>query len=149
MKVIFLRDVPKVGKKGEAKDISDGYARNFLLPRKLAEIATSDALARHQTAQKHVEEQRATTEATLRNHIAKLKDAALHITAKASPQVHLFAGIGAAEIASLVKKNIGIELDEKFFILDHPIKTVGIHTLAVRAGRIEGTVTVTVESAGA
>lgn len=124
MKVIFLQNVKKKGQKDEIKEIGDGFARNFLIPQKLAVEATPAALAEHQKrmsakagrVEKHSKEFQAALDA--------LTAFTLVIKKKANDEGHLFSGVTAKEILALLKKK-EIHLDEKNLDLRSPIKKTG------------------------
>ena len=124
MKVIFLQNVKKKGQKDEVKEIGDGFARNFLIPQKLAVEATPNALndlkkridAKAGKTEKHSKE--------FQSALDKLAEFTLIIKKKASPEGHLFSGITVKEILSLLKEK-EIRLDEKNLDLRSPIKKVG------------------------
>jgi large subunit ribosomal protein L9 len=125
MKVIFLKDVPKKGKKYEVKDISDGYALNYLIPNRLAEAATKDALKRVETIQSQDMAVRKIREDLLIKSLQKISESSITIFGKANEKGHLFAGIHTAEIVAEVKKSLHLELDPEFVALPRPIKEVG------------------------
>ena len=145
MKVILQQDVKGQGKKGQLVDVSDGYARNFLLPRKLAVLATADAMntMKLQEKAKKVEEARLKAEAEA---IAeKLKSAQVKISAKAGANGKLFGSITSKEIAENLLKQCGIELAKQKIVMDEPIKSFGAYQLKAKLGfEITGTVSVTV-----
>ena len=129
MKVILLQDVKGIGKKFEEKEVANGYAANFLIPRQLAKYASTQALKEVES----LKAQRKTSEqAELEKIEKKLKDLnVLKISTSANDQGHLFAKIGKKEIAKL------IGISENLIILDEPIKEVGTHQVLVRVGEGE------------
>lgn len=146
MKVIFLIDLKdQKTKKDDVRDVSDGYARNFLFPKKFAIAATPELL--QQMSQKR--ERRAhAVEATakkIQSLAGRLKDVSVAFTAKAH-EGKLFGGIGAAQILKELARK-GITLEEKQLKLEHPIKMVGEHRVPVHLGQgIEGEITVIVRA---
>ena len=104
MKVILLQDVPKMGKKYEVKDVNDGYARNFLLPKKIAEIATPGALKQLETRREKEVKAVKEKDSAIKQTLEKLKDFVLDIKEKANENGHLFAGIDAKRISEELKK---------------------------------------------
>ncbi len=134
MKIILLKDIAKVGKKYELKNISDGYAINLLIPKGLAIIATPDALKRIELERSRDEgERKLHTELLLKN-LAELDGKTITITEKANDKGHLFAGVHKLEIIPAIQNQTRIQIDSEHIILDKPIKEVGIHTIEVRVG---------------
>ena len=132
MKVLLRDDVSGVGHKGDLCEVSDGYARNFLLPRGLAMRATEgvDAQAegmRRARAIRDAQDREAAEE------IAKtLVSKVLTITARASDEGRLFGSIASADVAQAVVDQTGVELDRRQIVLDDHLKDVGTHTVTVR-----------------
>ncbi|MEJ5257162.1 MAG: 50S ribosomal protein L9 [Fervidobacterium sp.] len=146
MKVVLIQDVPKLGKKGQVVNVSDGYARNFLMPKGLAKEATPEVLKelerQKQEEQRKFEEQKKESEALLselHKHVFKIK-------AKAGEGGKLFGSLTNANIAEEITKVIGKEFDKKWVVLDSPIKSLGLYDIAVKlpAG-VSGKVKVEVE----
>src|SRR3989344_3934455 len=100
MRVIFLQDVPRVGKRHDVKDVNDGYAMNFLLPRKLVVTATPKNLAELETRKKEIVVEREVQEELLSKNLEELKDKTVTIRAKTDEKGHLFAGIHKKEIVA-------------------------------------------------
>lgn len=126
MKVILLKDVPKLGQRNEVKEVKDGYALNLLLPKKLAEQATLSSLKRLE----RIKEIEGEVLRVKQNELEKLLSGIekIEIKAKANEKGHLFAGVGKEEIS----KRSGIPVDN--IILNHPIKEIGEHEIEVRVG---------------
>ncbi len=133
MKVIFLKDVPGTARRDDIKNVADGHAQNFLFPKKFAEPATVESLARLEAKKKGSEAVRKAAEEALVKNLGILKDATVTLTEKATPEGHLFAGIHAGEILSALKKQTGVELLEEYIDLPKPIKTAGEHEITVLA----------------
>mgnify|MGYP001360387003 CR=1 FL=1 len=131
MKVIFCTDVSGVGRKGEVKSVSSGYASNFLFPRRFAEPATPGKIriAKLQVAQH--EEEREIQKDLLGKNIDALKEAVVEIKVKANKQGHLYEGIHKEDIARALKKQKHIDLNPELIHLEHPIKEVGEHQISV------------------
>jgi len=131
MKVILLKDVAKIGKKFEVKEVSDGHAVNFLIPRGLAQIATGSSVKSVETmlAQKGTEKK--IKEDLLMKNIADLKGAHVEVSEKANDKGHLFAGLHAQEIATLIQAQTRLQVSAEHIKLDKPIKEVGEHTIKV------------------
>lgn len=134
MKVILLQDVRGQGKKGEMINVSDGYARNFLFPRKLAQEATADNVntMRMNDKAKQEKEQRAREEAAALS--AKLRDMTLTVYAKGGGAGRLFGSVTSQEISDALKAQEGIELDKRKIVIDDAIKATGLYTVKVKLG---------------
>lgn len=132
MKVIFLKDVKGTAKKGEVKEVSDGYARNFLLAKGIAKEANSNNLNDHkqQEKAKEIKAQREEEEAIELG--AKLKDAQVTIYAKAGEGGKLFGAITSKDIADQMKKQHNVEFDKRKILLTEPIKMLGSMTVEVK-----------------
>ena len=135
MKVIFNQDVKGQGKKGELKEVSDGYARNYLLPRKLASEATADNI---NTAKKKKKARQA--------QIAKkLESVNLIIKAKAGQNGKLFGAVTSQEISEALKEQAGIEIEKNKIVQGDPIKAYGSYQVRAKLGyEISGNVNLTV-----
>ncbi len=134
MKVILLQDVRGQGKKGEMINVSDGYARNFLFPRKLAQEATADNIntMRMNDKAKREKEQRAREEAAALSE--KLRELTLTVTAKGGGAGRLFGSVTSQEISDALREQEGVELDRRKIVIDESIKTVGLYTVKVKLG---------------
>lgn len=135
MKVILLAHVPKVGKKGEIKDVSDGYATNLLLPKKLAVVATPASIAKLQKELASSESMKKLEDTLLDKAFETLADKTLSFVEKANDKDHLFSSIDKKKIIDLVQKNYKVNLPTEFIILDKPIKTIGEHKIAIIDGK--------------
>ena len=125
MKVIFLHDVPRVGKKYEVKDVPGGYAMNFLFPRKLAEPATPKALAMLEIRKNEILVVKEVQNELMMKNLEEIKGKVVHITAKADDKGHLFSGIHTKEIVTAMKKEHRADITSEFIVLEKPIKEVG------------------------
>jgi len=132
MKIILLKDIPKLGRKYEVKNASDGHAVNMLIPRGFAIAATAENLRRFESEKAKLEGERKVHEALLAENLKALEDVVLTISGKASDKGHLFASIHAADIAAELAKQTRIQLDPSFIQLEHPIKEVGEHKIEVK-----------------
>lgn len=132
MKVILLEDVKGHGVAGEVVDVSPGYARNYLLPRGLAEEATKQNLARAKNRQR-AEAKKREQELKEAKELAKtLSGLTVTLTAKSGESGKLFGSITSQEIAEALKTQHGVELDRRKIVLEEPIKTLGDAELDVR-----------------
>ena len=125
MKVIFLKDVPRVGKKYDVKDVNDGYATNFLLPRKLAITATTKALAELESRKKEITIEREVQESLLLKNLEEIKGKTITIKGKANELGHLFSAIHKKELIEAMKEQNHADISEEFIVLEKPIKAAG------------------------
>ena len=134
MKVILLTDVKGKGKKGQMIEVSDGYARNYMLPRKLAVEATADAVNTMRMNDKAAAERQARERAEALDISKKLKELTLVVKAKGGGSGRLFGAVTNTEIADALKKNAGITIDKRKIVIDEPIKNVGTYTVKAKLG---------------
>lgn len=134
MKVIFQKDVKGQGKKGQMVNVADGYARNFLFPRKLAQEATADNVntMRMNDKAKREKEQKAREEAAELS--GKLREMTLIVYAKGGGAGRLFGSVTSQEIADALMAQEKIELDKRKIVIEDAIKTVGVYTVKVKLG---------------
>ncbi len=125
MRVIFLQDVPRVGRKYDIKEVNDGYVMNFLIPRKLAQLATPQAVASLEKRKKNIEIEREVQEDLLMKNLEEIKGKAITIKGKANEKGSLFKSIHKKEIVEEMKKQNHADIAEEFIILPKPIKEVG------------------------
>lgn len=147
MKVIFLQDVPKIGRKNEVKNVSDGHAVNFLIPRKLAVFATDEAMKRAKEAEQGRVEAEALELAALRSALNALSGKAVVVRAQANEKGHLFRGIDSEEIAKAIADQEKLVLPAKAIGLERPIKETGERELTIRAGGVSAVITLSVQKA--
>ena len=148
MKVILLQDVKGKGKKGQMLEISDGYARNYLLPRKLAVEATADAINNKKMNDKAAAEKTAKERAEALEISRKLRELTLVVTAKGGGAGRLFGSVTNQEIADALKANAGITLDKRKIVISDPIKSVGTYTVQCKLGyEITAPLTVKIQEA--
>ncbi len=146
MKVILLTDVKGKGKKGQMIEVSDGYARNYMLPRKLAMEATADAVNTMRMNDKAQQERQARERAEAVAISKQLKELVLVVKAKGGGAGRLFGAVTNTEIADALKKNANITLDKRKIVIDEPIKNVGTYTVKCKLGyEITGQLTIKVE----
>ena len=147
MKVILLQDVKGQGKKGQLIEVSDGYARNFMLPRKLAVEATADALNTKKMTDKATAERIAKEKAEALATANKLREMTLTVKAKGGGQGRLFGAVTNAEIAAALEK-AGVKLDKRKIVISDAIKNVGTYTVTCKLGyEISAPLTVKIEEA--
>lgn len=138
MKVILLRDVARIGKRSEVKDVPAGHALNFLIPRKMALPATAENLKRIEKEHAHHAARSAHHDADFEKTLRTLSTTPVELPMEANAQGHLFKGVHAADIAIRFKElSLPIEINE--IELLHPIKEVGDHTVSLHSGDKNGT----------
>ena len=148
MKVILLQDVKGKGKKGQMIEVSDGYARNYMLPRKIAIEATVDAMNTKKMNDKAEAERIAREKAEAMEISKKLREMVLTVTAKGGGAGRLFGSVTNQEIADALKAKTGIALDKRKIVISDPIKTVGTFTVNCKLGyEITAPLTVKIEEA--
>jgi len=146
MKVILLQDVKGKGKKGQMLEVSDGYARNYMLPRKIAVEATADAVNTMRMNDKAAAEKAAKERAEALETSKKLRDMTLLVTAKGGGAGKLFGSVTNQEIADALKAKTGITLDKRKIVISDPIKNVGTYTVQCKLGyEITAPLTVKIE----
>ena len=145
MKVIFQQDVRGQGKKGEMKEVSDGYARNYLLPRNLAVEANKDNLNALALKEKAKKAQEAKEKAAAMENAQRLKEIVTTIRAKAGANGKLFGAVTSQEISEALKEQAGIEIEKNKIVQGDPIKAYGSYQVRAKLGyEISGNVNLTV-----
>ena len=134
MKVILTQDVRGQGKRGQMIEVSDGYARNFLLPRKLAQEATADNINTMRMNDKATQERQAQARAEALELRNRMKDMTVVVTAKGGGAGRLFGSVTNTEVSEALAKQAGIQLDKRKIVLDEPIKSVGVYTVKCKLG---------------
>ena len=148
MKVILLQDVKGKGKKGQMLEVSDGYARNYMLPRKIAVEATADAVNTMRMNDKAAAEKAAKERAEALEISKKLREMTLVVGAKGGGAGRLFGSVTNAEVAEALEKQAGIKLDKRKIVLNETIKNVGTYTATCKLGyEITAPLTVKIEEA--
>ena len=146
MKVILLQDVRGKGKKGQMVEVSDGYARNYMLPRKIAMEATADAVNTMRMNDKAAQERQARERAEAFEISKKMKEMTVTVYAKGGGAGRLFGSVTNQEIADALKAQTGIALDKRKIVIDEPIKNVGLYTVKCKLGyEITGELQVKIE----
>lgn len=145
MKVILLEDLKGKGKKGQMIETSEGYARNYLLPRKLATAATADAVNTLNLKEKARKAEEARLKAEAEATAEKLKECMVKITAKAGSGGRLFGAVTTKEISEGLAAQYGVEIPKQKLALDEPIKAFGSYQIRAKLGfEVTGTVYVSV-----
>ncbi len=145
MKVILQQDVRGQGKKGQLIDAAEGYARNYLLPRKLAIPATTDAINTMNLKEKARRAEQAAARAAAEETAKKLKDVTVKIAAKGGAGGKLFGAVTGKEISEALSKQYSLDVAKQKLVLDEPIKAFGTYEVKVKLGfEVNGTVRVSV-----
>lgn len=131
MKVILLKDVPKIGKKYDIKEVNDGYASNFLIPKKLAEPATDKQVSKIKLIKETARMQQEIHSTLLKKNLADISGKIVTIKARANEKGNLFKAIHEKDIVEQLKKIHQIDLDPLYVKLDSPIKDIGSHDIHV------------------
>ena len=148
MKVILQQDVKGQGKKGEMIEVSEGYGRNFLLPRKLAVPATADAINTMNLKEKARKAEEARLKAEAQEIAGKLENCPVKLSAKAGNGGKLFGAVTTKEISEGLKTQYGVDIPKQKLVLDEPIKAFGGYELKVKLGyEVTGTLKVVVAEA--
>lgn len=148
MKVILLQDVKSLGKKGEVVNVSDGYARNMILPKKLGVEATGKNLNDLKLQNKHAEKVAAENLAAAKQLAEDLKDKIVEVKIKAGEGGRTFGSVSTKEIAAAVKDQLNLELDKKKMVLNDPIKALGTYEVSLKLhAKVTGTLRVKVTEA--
>ena len=131
MKVVLLKDVKNVGKRDDILTVSDGYARNFLFPQKLAAEATPGALKEIQRKRAAQDAHEAEMLAEAKDKAAALKDKAITLEVKCGDKGRLYGSVTAAEVAEALEKQHGIKVDKRKIDIGEPIREIGERTISV------------------
>ena len=134
MKVILMQDVKGKGKKGQMIEVSDGYARNYMLPRKIAVEATTDNVNTMRMTDKANAEKRQKEREEAFAISQKLKEVTVIVKAKGGGAGRLFGSVTTQEISDALKKQEGITVDKRKIVLDEQIKTVGTYSVKCKLG---------------
>ena len=145
MKVILKADVRGKGKKGQMIEVAEGYARNFLMPKGLAVLATADAVNTMRLQEKAKAKADAEAKAAATEIAEKLKGMQVKVPSKGGEGGKLFGAVTGREIAAALKEQHGVDIDSKKLVLDEPIKSFGSYEVKAKLGfEISGTVYVIV-----
>jgi len=135
MKVIFLEDVPKVARAGEIREVADGYGRNFLIPRRLAMLASSSAIATTEVRRRIRTKEGAQLEAEILELAHQLEGKEVILKAKVGAKDRLYGSITSADIASELEKAAGLVVDKRKIELAEPIRQLGSYEVAIRLAK--------------
>ena len=132
MKVIFLQDVKGKGKKGDIKDVSDGYAKNFLLPKKVAVEATNANINDAKGKKESIQHQKDVAEENAKNLCAKINEISLNVTAKGGENGKLFGSVTSKDLSEQLKSEYKLDVDKRKFVLPDGIKSAGEYTIDIK-----------------
>jgi large subunit ribosomal protein L9 len=132
MRLILRQDIRELGHKGDIVDVADGYARNYLLPRGLALVASEGAIAQAGAMRRSRDLADAKAKAGAQEIAVRISGRSVTIKARVGAEGRLFGSVTAADIADAVHNQLGVELDRRKLHLDGPIKTAGTHDIAAK-----------------
>ncbi|MBQ1208464.1 MAG: 50S ribosomal protein L9 [Lachnospiraceae bacterium] len=132
MKVVLLQDVKSLGKKGQTVEVSDGYARNFILPKKLGVEANATSLNDLKLQKAHADKVAKEQLENAKQLAADLAEKTVELAVKSGVEGRVFGSVSSKEIAVAAKAQLGLELDKKKIVLDEPIKSLGVHNVSIR-----------------
>ena len=132
MKVVLLQDVKSLGKKGQTVEVSDGYARNFILPKKLGVEANATSLNDLKLQKTHADKVAKEQLENAKQLAADLAEKTVELAVKSGVEGRVFGSVSSKEIAVAAKAQLGLELDKKKIVLDEPIKSLGVHNVSIR-----------------
>src|SRR5919204_6076710 len=135
MRVLFKKDVADVGKAGQVKEVADGYARNFLIPRGLAVPASAAALKQVADVQAAAVRRAAEDEQAARDLKHRLEAEPIILEAKAGSQGRLYGSVTTADIAAAIQRQVGASVDRRDLEIKEPIRHVGLHQVTARLHR--------------
>jgi large subunit ribosomal protein L9 len=149
MQVLLLKDVEGLGRAGDVKDVAGGYARNFLIPRKLAVPATEGALRQARTIKQAVQQRQDRRLSEAQALAARIEGQELTFHMRAGEGERLYGSVTSTDIAEALSRMVGAEIDRRWIELEHSLKTLGRHNVTVRLGPgISAQVAVQIERAG-
>lgn len=146
MKVILKQDIKGVGRKYEIKNVADGYANNFLIPKKLAEYANSEAVKKAEILKATSDAEKEIKEKLTEKQIEMLKEVSVTLQKKTNEKGHLFEKIHPEEISDALKEQAKIEINPEFLVIKDPIKEVGEHIVVAQVGKNRGEFKLVVEA---
>lgn len=145
MKIIFLKDIPRIGKKYEVKEVADGYGRH-MITKGIAEPANKETLARIEKKMLLDASQKKVHEELLLKTLESLNGASITIHGKANEKGHLFASIHKAEILAEIKRTTHLDMHPDYVLLDKPLKELGTFQIPINIAKHRAVFTVVVEA---
>lgn len=145
MRVVFLKDIPKIGKKYEIKNVSDGYARNFLFPNKLAEVATEDKIKQLENLKDSLQKEKQKKTLEFQKIIEKIHTAKIAFYLKSDEKGSVFGAIKEADITNKLK-DFGLNLKPEQILIDKHLKSLGEHKIKIKfSPEIEAEIKIIIE----
>ena len=132
MKVVLLQDVPALGLSGEIKNVADGYGRNYLLPNRLAALATAHIIQQTEVKRQEAIIRRQKMEEDQKQLAQRIENVTVELSAKAGLEEHLYGSVTSADIARELSKVAGVEIDRKKIVMTRPIRQLGSYDINVR-----------------
>ncbi len=146
MKVLLLQDVKGVGDAGQIKEVAEGYARNYLIPKKLATAATPAALKEHEQRQAAERKRQAAVDNEMRGLGKKISETAVTVRSKVGEGGKLYGSITTGDVAEALEKQLGQAVDRRKIEIEEPIRHIGEYKVPVKLSKnVSSTVTVIVE----
>jgi large subunit ribosomal protein L9 len=146
MKVILKENIKGIGRKYEIKNVADGYANNFLIPKKLAEYASPEAVKKAEILKSATEAEIEIREKLTEKQIEMLKGVKIILKKKGNEKGHLFEKIRPEEISGALKEQAKIEINPEFLVIEKPIKEMGEHKIIAEVGKNSGEFILAVEA---
>jgi large subunit ribosomal protein L9 len=146
MRVILLRDVAKIGRRFEVREVPSGHAQNFLIPQKLAIAATPDALRKLEVEMKKKTIMTDRHDSDFASSLQVLTESGIELSLPANEQGHLFKGVHASDIVKHLALK-GLRIEEKEIVLPHPLKEIGEHAVILKSGQKTGEIIVRITRA--
>ncbi|MCL9818809.1 MULTISPECIES: 50S ribosomal protein L9 [Helicobacter] len=134
MKVLLLQDVKALGKKGEICEVKDGYGKNFLIAKGMADFATNEVINRYKATQKKIAQQAAENRALMEMAAKKIEEITLKISQKVGANGSLYGAITKEDIAEELARAHRLEIDKKSIELKSPIKSTGVYEVEIKLG---------------
>ncbi|MBI4608381.1 MAG: 50S ribosomal protein L9 [Candidatus Rokubacteria bacterium] len=131
MKVILLDDIPKLGRRGEVREVADGYARNYLLPQKLALVASAANLGNLEQIQKRQEAKAVHAKAEAEDRARIIETLTFSLTLQASEEGRLYGSVGVQDLIAFLAQH-GVAVEKRRVGLEEPIKALGEYTIPIR-----------------
>jgi large subunit ribosomal protein L9 len=144
MKVILLKDVAKIGRRFEVVDVSDGFALNKLIPKKMAEFATTENLKRINVVASKQKEHKAHDVEVFQQLLATLQTTTIAVTVEANSEGRMFQSLKSETIIEAIKQATGVSLEQECVHMKQSIKTVGEHTVELVSGKEQGVIQIIV-----
>lgn len=145
MKVILLKDVPKIGKKGDVKEVAQGYVQNFLLPRGLAKVATDALIKQSSMKEEQDRDSLRMKSELLEKTFSGIKGEGIKISLPANAKGHLFKAVHAIDVSKAIKEQLKIDIEESWIKVPDHLKEVGEHDIEVMCGHIKTNLKLIVE----